>query len=133
MTPKRHRVYPPILDRARELRQPQTPAEARCWARLRNRQLGGFKFRRQHPVGRFIVDFYCAAARLVIEIDGDTHADQTDYDQARTEWLNERRYQVIRFTNGDVFSRMEGVLEAIWQECEKRTAAALGPEEGGEQ
>ncbi|HIP95769.1 MAG TPA: DUF559 domain-containing protein, partial [Anaerolineae bacterium] len=64
-TEKQHRVYPPILARARELRQPQTPAESRLWSRLRNRQLSGFKFRRQHPIGRFIVDFYCAACRLV--------------------------------------------------------------------
>ena len=132
MTRKRHRVYPPILARARELRQPQTRAEAKCWARLRNRQLGSFKFRRQHPIGCFVVDFYCAAARLAIEIDGDSHADQADYDLARTEWLNEGGYHVIRFTNRDVFSQMEAVLETIWRECEKRTAAALHVGESGE-
>jgi very-short-patch-repair endonuclease len=86
---KQHRIYPPLLARAREMRHPQTPAESRLWSRLRNAQLGGFKFRRQHPIDRFIADFYCAACRLVIEIDGDSHAAQAEYDVARTAWLNE--------------------------------------------
>ena len=119
MPDKRHRVHPSIRARARELRQPQTPAEQRLWSRLRNRQLGGIKFRRQHPIDRFIVDFYCAACRLVIEIDGDSHADQVEYDQARTEWLEARGYRVIRFTNRDVQARLDAVLEAILKECEQ--------------
>ncbi|MGB9594050.1 MAG: endonuclease domain-containing protein, partial [Anaerolineae bacterium] len=70
------RTDPVILARARGLRRPQTPAEGLLWTRLRNRQLGGFKFRRQHPIGRAIVDFYCERCRLGIEIDGDSHAEQ---------------------------------------------------------
>jgi very-short-patch-repair endonuclease len=67
---------------------------------LRDRRLAGFKFRRQHPIGNFIVDFYCAGAnRLVIEIDGDSHADQEDYDAARTDWLEGHGFRMIRFTN----------------------------------
>ncbi len=137
MTEKHHHTYPPILARARELRQPQTPAEAKLWAHLRNRQLDGFKFRRQHPIGRFIVDFYCAACRLVIEIDGDSHAEQIEYDQARTEWLNDLGYQVIRFTNREVFRRLEAVLEAILETCEKLACDSFSPSpspspEGGE-
>jgi very-short-patch-repair endonuclease len=119
MTDRRHRVHPLILTRARELRQPQTPAEARLWARLQNRQLGGFKFRRQHPIGRFIVDFYCAACRLAIEIDGPSHTDQVEYDQARTAWLTDRGHHVIRFTNQDVFQRLDAALEAILEECDR--------------
>ena len=119
MSKEQHRVYPPTLARARELRRQQTPAESELWARLRNRQLGGFKFRRQYPIGGFIVDFYCAACRLVVEIDGGSHADQVEYDQARTVWLSEQDYHVIRFRNRDDHRRIDGVLEAILAECQK--------------
>ena len=118
---KRHRVYPPLRSRARELRQPQTPAESQLWVRLRDRQLAGFKFRRQHPIERFIVDFCCVERRLVVEIDGDAHAGQEEQDAVRTEWLEERGYRVIRFTNREVRGQLEAVLEAILAECEKET------------
>ncbi len=73
-------------------------------------------FRKQHAVGNFIVDFFCAKAKLVVEVDGDVHATQADYDAARTHWLEEQRqYRVIRFTNEDVFRRMDAVLEEIWE------------------
>lgn len=96
-------VMPAILQLARDHRHPLTPAETKIWSRVRNRGLG-FKIRRQHPIWRFIADFYCAEAKLVIEIDGDSHAesDQEEYDKARTEWLEERGYRVIRITNEDV-------------------------------
>ena len=96
-----------------------TPAERKLWARLRYRQLDGLHFRKQHPVGRFIVDFYCAKARLVIEIDGDTHAepDQAEYNQARTMWLETQGYRVIRFQNAEVHKQLESVLEAIRAAC----------------
>ncbi len=119
VTEKTHRIYPPVLERARELRQPQTPAEQKLWARLRDRQLGGFKFRRQHPIGRFIVDFCCADRQLVVEIDGDSHAEQVEYDQARTEWLCEQGYSVIRFSNQAVWRQIEAVIEAILAACQK--------------
>ena len=84
------------------------------WQHLRARQLAGYGFRRQYPVGRFVVDFYCPAARLVIEVDGDSHAETTDYDAERTRWLSQqKRYSVIRFTNEDVHRRIEAVLDAI--------------------
>jgi very-short-patch-repair endonuclease len=99
----RHRIHPTILARAREMRHPQTPAEATLWRALRNRQTG-HKFRRQHPIYRFIIDFYCAQAKLLIEVDGESHfqPDQEEYDKARTEYLEELGYKVIRFTNNDV-------------------------------
>jgi very-short-patch-repair endonuclease len=117
---KQYVVYPPILQRARDLRHPLTPAEKKVWDRVRNQQLG-FKIRRQHPIGHFITDFYCAPARLVIEIDGDTHAetDQAEYDAARTAWLEAHGYHVIRFDNADVHKNLASVLEAIWGACEK--------------
>ena len=115
---KRHRIYPPLLQRSRDMRHPLTPAEAKVWARVRNRQMG-FKIRRQHPIGRFIADFCCPEAKLVIEIDGDTHAepDQAEYDVARTEWLEAQGYRVRRFNNDDVHHTLDAVLEAIRSDC----------------
>ena len=118
-TEKQHRLYPPILQAARELRQPQTPAEQKLWSRLRNHQLDGLKIRRQHPIDKFIIDFYCAEAKLCIEVDGDSHAEQVEYDEARTTYLNELGYMVIRFTNREVFAHCAAVLRAIADECRR--------------
>jgi len=89
---KRHRIHPKIRQRSRELRQSLTPAEGKLWSILRNRNLGNYKFRRQHPIGLFITDFYCAKVKLIVEVDGAVHAGQEEYDQARTDWLEERGY-----------------------------------------
>ncbi|MBI5353698.1 MAG: DUF559 domain-containing protein [Chloroflexi bacterium] len=109
-----HRIHPIILQRAREMRHPQTPAEAALWGAIRNRNLG-FKFRRQHPIDRFIIDFYCAQAKLCIEIDGESHleASQMEYDAARTEYLEYLGYKVIRFTNNDVRYTLNAVAAEI--------------------
>lgn len=107
---------------ARQLRKEQTPIEAKLWKRLRASQLDGFKFRRQHPVGRFITDFCCEEAKLIVEIDGDSHAEQQEYDEARTVFLRRLGYLVIRVTNRDVLKNMDGVLEMILQECVRRRA-----------
>ena len=85
---------------AKELRQNMTDAEKLLWSKLRNRQLYNFKFRRQQPIGIFIADFYCAKAKLVIELDGHAHADKVEYDLERTRWLNSVGYMVLRFWNG---------------------------------
>jgi len=99
--------------RARELRRAMTPAEKRLWQHIRDNQLG-VQFRRQYAVGSYIVDFFCAKSKLVIEVDGDTHAEQMDYDAERTKWLNEqKRYRVIRFTNDEVRHNIDGVLAKI--------------------
>jgi very-short-patch-repair endonuclease len=110
----RHRIHPVILARAREMRRPQTPAEATLWRALRNRQTA-FKFRRQHPIYRFIIDFYCAQAKLLIEVDGEWHLqpDQEEYDRARTEYLEELGYKVIRFTNDEVRHNLHAVAGEI--------------------
>ncbi len=117
----RHRIHPIILARAREMRQPQTPAEATLWRHLRNRNLK-YKFRRQHPIYRFIIDFYCAEAKLLIEIDGDSHLqkEQMEYDQARTEYLEDFGYQVIRFTNDDMRYNINTVVTEIIRTVETR-------------
>lgn len=118
---KRHRIHPTIRQLARELRQPQTPAEATLWRHLRNRNLK-YKFRRQHPIDFFIIDFYCAEAKLLIEIDGASHLikEQMEYDQARTEYLEDLGYKVIRFTNDDVRYTINQVASEIIRVVEKR-------------
>ena len=98
---------------ARKLRLTPTDAEIRVWSRLRRKQLEGFRFRRQHPLGPYVVDFFCAEAKLIVEVDGGQHADDGE---ARTLWLEARGYRVIRFWNNDVLANTEGVLEAIRQE-----------------
>ena len=106
-------INPALRQRARELRKEQTPAESHLWSALRGRVLGGYKFRRQHPIGTLIVDFYCQEVRLVIEVDGPVHNRQKEYDAIRTTWLEEHGYCVIRFTNEEVLNNLEQVLERI--------------------
>ena len=96
-----------------------SPTETTLWFRLRNRELGGIKFRRQVVVGPFIADFYCAQARLIIEIDGESHSADPQYDLDRTLWLEDHSYRVIRFTNADVQENLPGVWEAIRAACER--------------
>ncbi|HVA13484.1 MAG TPA: endonuclease domain-containing protein [Stellaceae bacterium] len=95
---------------ARKLRATPTDAEIRLWSRLRRKQLDGFRFRRQQPIGRYVVDFFCPEAKLIIEIDGGQHADE---DPARTDWLGSRGYRLIRFWNNEVLANTEGVLLMI--------------------
>lgn len=111
---------------ARHLRQHLTPAEMKLWSALNRRQLAGLKFRRQHPVGRFIVDFYCPSCKLVIEVDGDIHAQQTFYDEARTEQLQSFGYQVLRFTNEEVVSNLQTVLVHILETAKTRFPPNFG-------
>ncbi|MEO6064120.1 MAG: endonuclease domain-containing protein [Thermoflexales bacterium] len=110
---------PATTGRARALRRRQSTPEARLWQALRNRQLAVFKFRRQHPIGRYIVDFCCESAKLVVEVDGDSHAgaEAEARDASRTAALEGYGYRAIRFTNEDVGKRFEAVLEAIFLEC----------------
>jgi very-short-patch-repair endonuclease len=103
---------------ARRLRQQLTPAEDQLWSALRGRQLVGLKFRCQHPVGRFIVDFYCPSCKLIIEVDGDIHTQQKAYDEARTEQLELYGYRVLRFTNEEVLNDLQTVLTRIVQAAE---------------
>ena len=119
MKTKKKRIRTPaqIQQRARELRKEMTPAEKLLWSRLRNKQLKGLKFRRQHPLGPFIADFYCAARRLVVEIDGDIHDLQPERDAARTEQFEQYGYRVIRFRNKQVLNDIEDVLVAIEAAC----------------
>ena len=101
---------------AREMRSNPTPAENHLWRRIRKEQLLGYKFRRQHTIDRFIVDFYCTEARLVIEVDGGIHDEQQEADQLRTEYLESLGLRVLRFTNGEVLQQTDGVVERIAEE-----------------
>ncbi len=101
--------------RARDLRRAMTPAEKKLWQHIRYAQLG-VHFRRQHAVGPYIVDFFCASARLAIEIDGDSHGDpkQAEYDAERTLWLNEQKqYRIIRFWNSEILHNTDQVIMRI--------------------
>lgn len=102
-----------IQQRAQMLCQEMTEAEQILWKRLRNRRLDGLKFRRQHPLGQFIVDFYCPAVKLIVEVDGEVHQTQQSYDQARTDHLEASGYRLVRFTNQTVKEDTEAVLEKI--------------------
>jgi 5-methyltetrahydrofolate--homocysteine methyltransferase len=97
----------------RQLRQNLTPAERVFWQLVRNKQLGGFKFRRQHIIDVFIVDFVCLKANLVIEVDGEIHDFQKEYDEARTKYLNEMNFSIIRFTNKEVLENLNLVKQKI--------------------
>ena len=103
---------PASKSRARSLRTNATDAEQLLWHSLRKRQLGGYRFRRQQPIGPYIVDFLCFEQRLVIELDGGHHA-ESHYDDERTSWLERKGFRVLRFWNSDVLGNMEGVSHAI--------------------
>ena len=107
------RSHGTMLQRAKAMRSEPTAPEARLWYHLRANRLNGVKFLRQAPLGPYIVDFLAHAHKLVIEVDGDTHASDGDYDSRRTDWLQQQGYRVIRFTNADVMGNETGVLEAI--------------------
>lgn len=100
-------------NKARHLRTNQTDVETKLWFHLRARRFEGFKFRRQVPVDRFIADFLCLDAHLIIELDGGQHGEQQDYDAERTKILNNCGYKILRYWNNEVLENMDGVLEDI--------------------
>jgi very-short-patch-repair endonuclease len=100
--------------RARELREEMPPAEVHLWQVIRHGQIDGAHFRRQHAIGTYILDFYCAKAKFAIELDGSQHIDREEYDAERTRWLEEHKgIRVIRFANYDVLWILNDVLEKI--------------------
>ena len=106
------------VHRARQLRKNSTVPERKFWFFLRNRKLGGLKFRRQHPIGPYIVDFICDELKLIVEVDGDSHDEQSfEYDEARQRNLEGRGYRVIRVTNDDVLEDAESVALGIAKEA----------------
>jgi len=99
---------------ARVLRERSTDAEKLLWSRLRNRQLLGCKFRRQQPIGSYVVDFVCLEHRMVIELDGGQHAEQQSQDEVRTAFLQKEGYRVLRFWNNQILGELDSVLNVIY-------------------
>ncbi len=116
-----------LLEPCRFLRQTATDAETLLWWLLRSRQVAGAKFRRQHQHGRYILDFYCHQHKLVIEVDGAQHASpqQAAKDAERTAYLESRGIRILRFTNLEVLTETEGVVDTIWDKVEKALTPAL--------
>jgi very-short-patch-repair endonuclease len=110
------------IERSRNLRKNQTDAEKKLWTLLRNRQINGVKFRRQFPVGRYILDFYCPDYRLAIEADGGQHYENKvkDQDDLRTRELNNLGIEMIRFTDREILTNSDGVVEAIQNAIAKK-------------
>ena len=104
-----------INENARKLRKNMTPQEQKLWYYLRNRFINNYRFRRQFPIGEYIVDFICREKRLVIEIDGSQHNEvgNIKYDEERTKFLEKEGYKVIRFWNNEIDNNIEGIIEEI--------------------
>ena len=120
---RKQATHPTILQRAREMRNEPTKPEATLWYYLRRKQLNGYRFRRQHPIDRFIVDFYCHELKLIIEVDGGSHGDREEYDSIRTAWLESKGYKVIRFWNNQVMKETDAVIETILKKCNELKSA----------
>jgi very-short-patch-repair endonuclease len=116
-----------LKDYRKELRNNLTPAEATMWKYLQNSRLDGKKFRRQHSVGNYILDFYCPSEKLAIEVDGNSHDDDSAqiYDEQRTAFLNSKGIQVIRFENAEVFESEELICEEIRKHCKNHPHPSL--------
>ena len=123
-------ISPVLLARARELRKQQTSTEEILWECLRDRRFLNAKFRRQHNIGQFIADFYCHAARLVIELDGEIHQSQKIEDANRDLWMEERGLVVLRFRNDEVLDDLVGVLRVVAEVVEPSPLAPLPQGEG---
>ena len=119
-----------IRARARSLRKNPTEAEKVLWGHLRCWQVGGYKFRRQQPLGNYIVDFVCLEKKLIIELDGGQHAEQTVYDAERDAWLRDRGFSVLRFWNNDVLQNLNGVKDTILSKMESTPLPQSFPTKG---
>ena len=107
------------IERARALRQAMTKPERLLWWALR-RNATGLHFRRQHPAGPYVLDFYCDAARLCVEVDGQSHDFQTDHDRRRDAWLRDQGVQTLRIAARDVLGNLDGVVAMVVEEARKR-------------
>ncbi len=114
-----------LTGRARSLRYQSTDVERKLWYRLRNRQIAGFKFRRQHPIAGYVLDFACEELRLGIELDGGQHntPEAIEKDALRTARLQREGWRILRFWNHDIMENMDGVLQVIMEALEERSDA----------
>jgi very-short-patch-repair endonuclease len=118
---------------ARELRKSMTDAERKLWRGLRMRQMHGYKFRRQFQIGNFIVDFVCLDARVVVEVDGGQHADETYGDAVRDEWLRSQNFRVLRYWNNQVLYELDAVLADVARALVLPTPHPGLPPQGGKE
>jgi len=116
---RRRTTTPYNIPNARILRRNQTDAEEKLWHALRMKQIEGIKFRRQHPIGSYIVDFCAPGKKLIIEVDGSQHQEQQEKEQTRTDFLEHAGYRILRFWNNEVLDDIEAVLETILSELLK--------------
>jgi len=121
-----------LLAHARELRSHQTDAEQLLWGILRAKHFLGLKFRRQHPVGQYILDFYCDELKLAVELDGGQHADRQAYDATRSQFLNAQGIEVLRYWNNQMLGETEAVLESLYQAVQRKTPSPPAPPPQGE-
>ena len=121
--------------KARRLRAQMSRAEALLWSYLRRRGLNGARFRRQHPIGPYIADFACIAAKLVVEVDGATHwtPEQLEHDARRTKYLESNNWRVLRVINTDVYDNLDGVWRAIEARLPPPLASVAPPPQAGEE
>jgi very-short-patch-repair endonuclease len=119
---------PRLIEFAKSMRREVTEPERRLWEQVRAKRFQGVKFRRQHVIGRYIADFYSREVMLIIEVDGDTHAFQEEYDRVREQYFVGLGFRVIRFINSDVTENMEGVLEALALHGQTPPLPTLSPE-----
>jgi very-short-patch-repair endonuclease len=113
-----------MINHVRELRQNSSEAEKRIWYFLRARRLGGYKFRRQHLIHPYIVDFVCLEKKLIIELDGGQHTLQVHYDEVRTTFLQSQGYKVLRFWNNEAIKETRTVLDSIFAELKSSSASS---------
>ena len=104
-----------VFTHAKELRREMTPPERKLWMRLRAHRMKGVHFRSQHAIGNYVVDFCAPRKKLIIELDGSQHLEQTEYDAERTVFLQSKGYKILRFWNNDVSNNMDAVLSIIWE------------------
>ena len=120
---------------ARALRKGATDAEKALWRGLRSHRLEGLQFRRQHPIGPYVVDFVCIEKKLVIELDGGQHVDQEEADARRSRYLEQRGYRVLRFWDDEVLTQGQSVLAVIWESLamghKQATPSSPSPPQGG--
>ena len=128
----KERIPDYVLELCREFRTNPTETEQLLWKCLRNGQIQGLRFRRQHPIGRYIADFYCHSVKLIIEIDGGIHleADRSKYDSVRQEALESGGFRVIRFTDAEIRSNPAAVLREIARQCQPSPPTPLPRGEG---
>ena len=116
-----------LADVAKRLRHGMTDAERVLWREVRAHRFAGFKFKRQEPLGLYVVDFVCYEAKLIVELDGGQHANQQEPDAKRTRWLESRGFRVLRFWNNDVLTNIEGVMQEIEKEITRPSPPLPGP------